>query len=59
VSVCRSDARSLCVSLRDRKVIPDFREPDSVRLGLSPLSTSFADVWKAMDIIRSAASHRL
>ncbi|MGD9792280.1 MAG: kynureninase [Acidimicrobiia bacterium] len=55
VSVCRRDARDLCVALRDRQVIPDFREPDSVRLGLSPLSTSFADVWKAMDSIRSIA----
>jgi kynureninase len=25
-------------------VIPDFREPDSIRFGLSPLTTSFGDV---------------
>jgi kynureninase len=26
-------------------VIVDFREPDVVRLGLSPLTTRFVDVW--------------
>ncbi len=30
--------------LWDRGVIPDFRRPDGIRLGLSPLSTSFAEV---------------
>jgi kynureninase len=25
-------------------IIPDFRAPDSIRLGLSPLTTSFRDV---------------
>ena len=27
-----------------RGVIPDFRKPNGIRLGLSPLSTSFAEV---------------
>ncbi|HEY4152999.1 MAG TPA: aminotransferase class V-fold PLP-dependent enzyme [Pseudolysinimonas sp.] len=30
--------------LWERGVIPDFRRPTGIRLGLSPLSTSFADV---------------
>ena len=30
--------------LWERGVIPDFRRPDGIRLGLSPLSTSFAEV---------------
>jgi kynureninase len=34
------------------KVIPDFREPDNIRLGLAPLYTSFDDVWQAVDRIR-------
>jgi kynureninase len=33
-------------------VIPDFREPDNLRLGLAPLYTRFADVWEAVDRIR-------
>jgi len=38
--------------IEEVKVLPDFREPDNIRLGLSPLYTSFAEVWEAMDSIR-------
>ena len=33
-------------------VIPDFRPPDIVRLGISPLSTRFADVHEALTRLR-------
>jgi len=38
--------------IEEMAVLPDFREPDNIRLGLSPLYTSFADVWIAVDRIR-------
>ncbi|MDQ3734017.1 MAG: kynureninase [Actinomycetota bacterium] len=31
-------------------VVPDFRNPDLIRLGLSPLTTSYQEVWTALDI---------
>lgn len=31
--------------IEEMNVIPDFREPDNLRLGLSPLTTSFTEVW--------------
>ena len=31
---------------RELKVIPDFREPDNIRLGFSPLYTSFDDIYQ-------------
>ena len=34
-------------------VIPDFREPEGIRLGLSPLSTSFAEVAHAVERIEA------
>jgi kynureninase len=44
-------ARELCARLWQRDVIPDFREPDGIRLGLSPLSTSYAEVAEALLIL--------
>ena len=48
VSVVHPDAQSLTASLIERNVIPDFREPDIVRLGMSPLTTRFVDVFDGL-----------
>jgi len=32
-------------------VIPDFRPPDGIRIGLSPLSTSFAELERGVEAI--------
>ncbi|MBB5155282.1 kynureninase [Saccharopolyspora phatthalungensis] len=37
-------------------VIIDFRPPDGIRVGLSPLTTGFAGTWRAMDVIRTLAA---
>jgi kynureninase len=37
-------------------VIGDLREPDRLRLGLAPITTSFTDVWEAADTIRRIAA---
>ncbi len=55
VALAHPDARSLCKSLIERGVIVDFREPDVIRLGLSPLTTRFVDVWDAVDALRRLA----
>ena len=39
-------------SLWDSDVIPDFRSPHGIRIGLSPLSTSFAEVLQGMAAVR-------
>jgi len=38
--------------IQEMAVLPDFREPDNIRLGLAPLYTSFAEVWEAVERIR-------
>ena len=53
VLVHHPDARALCQALTDRGVVPDFREPDGVRLGLSPLTTRFIDVHDAIAALRA------
>jgi kynureninase len=44
--------------IEEMAVIPDFREPDNIRLGVSPLYTSFAEVWEAVDRIRRVAKEK-
>jgi kynureninase len=58
VSIAHPRAEELCAALIDAGVIPDFRMPDVVRLGLSPLTTRFADVWDGMDVLRGLAAGR-
>ncbi len=45
VSVVHPQARLLTAQLIERQIIPDFREPDIVRLGMSPLTTRHVDVY--------------
>jgi kynureninase len=33
--------------------VPDFRQPDILRLGFSPMTTRFVDVWDALDRLRA------
>ncbi|MEO7125500.1 MAG: kynureninase [Nakamurella sp.] len=55
VTIRRADARELTAEIIARGVIPDFRTPDGIRLGLSPLPASFTEVWDAVEIIRQVA----
>ena len=45
VALVHAQARSLSRALIDDGVLVDFRAPDVIRIGLSPLSTSFVEVW--------------
>jgi kynureninase len=35
-----------------RGVIGDYREPEIMRFGFTPLYTSYGDVWDAVEILR-------
>ncbi len=38
--------------IEEMNVIPDFREPDNLRLGFSSPYTSFAEIWQGFDRIK-------
>jgi kynureninase len=44
--------RELTETLWERGIIPDFRAPDGLRLGLSPLSTSFGELHAGVSAVR-------
>ena len=56
VTVRHPDARSITDQMIARGVVPDFREPDLIRLGLSPLSTSFAEVEAGVRVLVELAA---
>ena len=45
--------REVTAALWEQDVIPDFRAPQGIRIGLSPLSTGFAELHRGMDAIRA------
>lgn len=53
VSIRHSEGYRITRALiEEMKVLPDFREPDNIRLGLAPLYTSFYEVWETVDRLR-------
>jgi kynureninase len=51
VTVRVQDAEAVTSRLIDRGVVPDFRNPDLIRLGMSPLTTSYAEVWDGLTVL--------
>ncbi len=52
VTLEHPDFRGAIAQLWELGVIPDFRPPDGLRIGLSPLSTSFAEVYRGLIAVR-------
>jgi kynureninase len=53
ISICHAEGYRINRALiEDMQLIPDFREPDNIRLGLAPLYTSYREVWEGVDRIR-------
>ena len=53
VTLRHPDAKQIAVAMREMvKVIPDYREPSSIRLAISPLATSYTEVYEGFSRIR-------
>jgi kynureninase len=53
VTLHHPQAWQVCQALKAQLVIPDFRTPDRLRLGVAPLYTTFADLYRSMDRLRT------
>lgn len=45
--------------IHELQVLPDFRKPDNIRLGITPLYTSFADIYQAVMRIKQVVTEQL
>jgi kynureninase len=52
VTVNHPAMRQVTATLWEHDVIPDFRAPDGLRIGLSPLSTSFVETYDGVAAVR-------
>ncbi len=53
ISLRHSEAYRICKALIDpgtgeKVIIPDFREPDNIRLGIAPIYNSYGDIFEAV-----------
>jgi len=44
--------------IEEMNVIPDFREPNNIRLGVTPMYTSFEDVWECVHRIQRVVTEK-
>jgi len=54
VTLSHPAMREVTARLWTEDVIPDYRDPDGLRIGLSPLSTSFAETLAGLRAVRNA-----
>ncbi len=45
--------------IQEMQVLPDFRQPDNIRLGIAPLYTTYEEVWTAVSRLHTITSQRL
>lgn len=66
VSIRHPEAYRICQALIDPlpgenqpRVIPDFRTPDNIRLGVAPLYTSYGDIFRALKRLSSIITRKI
>ena len=56
VSLVHEHAQAMCLALRARGIVPDFRKPDVIRLAPSPLYNTFTEIWDALQSLKDLAT---
>jgi kynureninase len=59
VSLAHPESYAICQALIGQGVVGDFRAPDILRLGFSPLTTRFVDVHRAATLLGEVMGRRL
>ncbi|MDN5750580.1 MAG: aminotransferase class V-fold PLP-dependent enzyme [Pseudonocardia sp.] len=59
LTIRRAGFREVLDALWDAGVLPDYREPDGIRIGLAPLSTGFTEVHDGLSVLRELLVSRM
>ena len=64
LSICHPEAYRICKALIDpviegRSVIPDFREPNNIRIGITPLYTTFEQIYSVVVQLKNIVEKKL
>ncbi len=53
ITVGHPEAKQIAAAMRKlTKTVPDYRVPDSIRLAMAPLPTSYVEIWDGLDRMR-------
>jgi kynureninase len=59
ITIGHPEAKRIAAALRQfAKVVPDYRMPNSIRLAISPLPTSYTEVFDGFERIRDSVSRK-
>ena len=59
ISLIHPDAKEIAAAMRTEiNVIPDYRVPNSIRLAISPLPTSYVEVWDGFERLRDLVASK-
>jgi kynureninase len=58
ICFAHEQAYPICRALIERGVVGDFRTPDLLRMGFTPLYTRFVDIWDAVETMRRVMEER-
>jgi kynureninase len=59
ISLVHPEAKRISIALRlFANVIPDYREPNSIRVAISPLPTSYVEIWNGFARLRDLTATR-
>ena len=59
ISLSHPEAKRIAIALRElANVIPDYREPNSIRVAISPLPTRYVEIWDGFARLRELTISR-
>ena len=60
ISLYHPEAKRIAIALRQfANVIPDYRDPNSIRVAISPLPTSYVEIWDGFERLRDLVINRV